>query len=201
MKQILLATLLFNIALCQQAYDCAPGCMECTSADGCTACYNTILSPKKFIGLVSESFSQQAQKWDCYPKQPSDNCAVYAFFSSKKKHCLLFLHAWLYSWSEHELLYPEHNQRLPTWVKSQRDSDLWLLWQRISSWKLGILWPVLVSSYRSCLQLPMGRKEHILQRLEVFVLCKMQRRILNRLKRILRQQSSRAYWLLTDHRR
>ena len=78
---VLLITALCGGVYCQQAYDCNKGCMECRSDVGCTRCYNSMLKPKQATETSRLLQVDQAQKYDCYPLDPSDQCAAYDQYS------------------------------------------------------------------------------------------------------------------------
>lgn len=89
MRILIFATLLASSVLGQQAYDCAPGCINCTKMYGCAACYNSALLPKPTLSGI---LSQQGPQWDCFPKQPKDtsNCAVWGIYQfGAKSGCFM----------------------------------------------------------------------------------------------------------------
>ena len=84
MRILIFAILLLSSALCQQTYDCNPGCISCNSYYGCDACYNSVLRRKPTLSAV---LSNESDMWDCYPKEKPDSCSIYRLGRDDSPYC------------------------------------------------------------------------------------------------------------------
>ena len=77
--QVLITLACVGLAVSQQMFDCAKGCVQCLSSKGCISCFNSKMVPKwNFADEERLTLGQQVpSKWDCAPQDPNDNCLLY----------------------------------------------------------------------------------------------------------------------------